>query len=480
MRYIIHIFILAAISITFSCKKDKDNNSGGSGGSSGASINIKVVDESGFPVSNAEVVSGSVSGTTDTEGDVLLTGVKLDNEKYRLTVNANGFFPGFRNLEKAGSGALHVTIKLIAKQVIGTFNASSSTSVSGSGFTLDLSGSGFQDSDGNSVTGEITAYGRYMSADNMELLSETMPGGDFEAIGETGEEGILESYGFTAFEFEDNAGTRVTPVTGAATVTITVSQAVIDQISAEGANMWVFDEQTLTWSFGGDINVSGSEITMPVSSSTFGNCDKIRASGIVTGYFTCEMVELIGQRVSLRGRTGYAMEYSTFTNDNGRFLVEVGIPSSGGTYTITAGGYQESVEVFANQTTDIDTIDICALAGQDGSPRFNLRWSADADIDLYVRTPGGEVISYSNTQSSDGGQLDVDCTCGDCLSPSENIFWETGPSGTYEYWAEYYGGCGSSPSATFTITVRDNQAEVETRSETINEFESSTVWTYTR
>ena len=73
------------------------------------------------------------------------------------------------------------------------------------------------------------------------------------------------------------------------------------------------------------------------------------------------------------------------------------------------------------------------LVGQDGNPRFNLQiTNADnVDFDLYVRTPSGFVILYSN-RNADAGSLDVDCRFSSCANgPNENIFWLDGtvPSG---------------------------------------------------
>jgi uncharacterized protein YfaP (DUF2135 family) len=65
------------------------------------------------------------------------------------------------------------------------------------------------------------------------------------------------------------------------------------------------------------------------------------------------------------------------------------------------------------------------LLEQDGNSGFNLQFSNpdNVDLDLYVRTFSGAVISYLN-RSADQGALDVDCLCGNCASgPNENIFW---------------------------------------------------------
>ena len=109
------------------------------------------------------------------------------------------------------------------------------------------------------------------------------------------------------------------------------------------------------------------------------------------------------------------------------------------------------------------------LAGTPGNPRFNLQFTnqANVDLDLYVKTPNGTIIYYGR-KSSQGGVLDVDCLCGNCPNgPNENIYWVPGtaPSGTYQFWVEYYGRCsGAASSATsdFTLRVVNNSTVVDT------------------
>lgn len=122
------------------------------------------------------------------------------------------------------------------------------------------------------------------------------------------------------------------------------------------------------------------------------------------------------------------------------------------------------------------------LVGQDGNPRFNLQFSnhENVDLDLYVKTPNGSVISYSNP-TADLGTLDVDCLCGDCsLGPNENIFWENGtaPSGNFEYWVNYYDNCATSGSSSnFTLRVIRNGVVLVTKTGTLNALGDSPHWT---
>jgi hypothetical protein len=125
----------------------------------------------------------------------------------------------------------------------------------------------------------------------------------------------------------------------------------------------------------------------------------------------------------------------------------------------------------------LDESTCSGMSGADGSPRFNLTWNGSSDLDFYVTDPTGETISYTNTSSSSGGILDVDCT-GDCSGGnSENITWEAGgPSGTYSFYVNYFSGDGNVP---FNILIRDNTQNIRTESGSVSTSGSdSATYTY--
>ncbi len=72
---------------------------------------------------------------------------------------------------------------------------------------------------------------------------------------------------------------------------------------------------------------------------------------------------------------------------------------------------------------------VCVGSGQ---LRFTSTWDVDGDIDVWVTTPGGKSIGYSNqgpSANTENGRQDRDDTSG---KGPENIYWETvPPSGTY-------------------------------------------------
>jgi uncharacterized protein YfaP (DUF2135 family) len=126
-----------------------------------------------------------------------------------------------------------------------------------------------------------------------------------------------------------------------------------------------------------------------------------------------------------------------------------------------------------------------AIKGQPGNPRFNLQFtnSVKVDLDLYVQTPDGSIISYSN-QTAQNGELDVDCLCSICPNgPNENIFWTAGtaPSGTYKVWVEYFGDCdGSEAASKFTLRIMENSTILNTYTGTLTPVnDKSTVYNFT-
>jgi len=119
------------------------------------------------------------------------------------------------------------------------------------------------------------------------------------------------------------------------------------------------------------------------------------------------------------------------------------------------------------------------LQGASGNPRFNLTWMGSTDLDLYVTDPNGETLSYQNTTSASGGALDIDCT-GNCPGGnSENIFWDpTGPSGSYQFYVNYFGGSSSTP---FTVTVYENLNVVNVVTGTLTQDgQDSQTFSYTK
>jgi len=121
---------------------------------------------------------------------------------------------------------------------------------------------------------------------------------------------------------------------------------------------------------------------------------------------------------------------------------------------------------------------------QTGDVQVTLRWDTADDLDLFVKGPSGEQVSYFNPEISSGGQLDVDANAG-CAermaAPVENIFWPTGEGvpGDYVVTVDLFSRCeGSSGPINFTLDTLV-RGEVQSRSGTVSDGQTSVDFPFT-
>ena len=111
-----------------------------------------------------------------------------------------------------------------------------------------------------------------------------------------------------------------------------------------------------------------------------------------------------------------------------------------------------------------------------GSIFMTLTWNKTGDVDLWLKEPNGNKISYLNKISSTGGELDFDNTSG--FGP-ENIFFEgTAPNGRYEVWAHYYSEY-SGPTD-WVLSLKNNNTMYTERGTLVNEDDSVLIKVFTR
>jgi hypothetical protein len=102
---------------------------------------------------------------------------------------------------------------------------------------------------------------------------------------------------------------------------------------------------------------------------------------------------------------------------------------------------------------DFDTSDQSGLTGQEGVVRVFLSWNnSNADLDLHVTDPCGNVIGFQGSDSAscqgDTGVWDVDAI--GVNGTEENITWPNGaPNGSYSVQLNHFGG----ETANYTIEV---------------------------
>lgn len=121
---------------------------------------------------------------------------------------------------------------------------------------------------------------------------------------------------------------------------------------------------------------------------------------------------------------------------------------------------------------------------QTGDVQVTLRWDTSDDLDLFVRGPSGDQVSYFNRSIPSGGELDVDANagCGSAMAaPVENIFWPTGGGvpGDYMITVDLYSRCtGESGPINFTVDALV-RGQVQTFTGSVSEGQSSVEFPFT-
>lgn len=139
---------------------------------------------------------------------------------------------------------------------------------------------------------------------------------------------------------------------------------------------------------------------------------------------------------------------------------------------------------LTNGTTTGDYL-LAVTAGEivltDGVLTVTLSWLSSADLNLFVRDPAGQILSWSNPQLPDTGTLQIDSNT-HCQTPStqplEHAFWTDASalSGDYQIWVWYQQVCDTPAPVDFALrAILDRQTLINTTAQLLpnQRYESS-------
>ncbi|MFT4024733.1 MAG: carboxypeptidase-like regulatory domain-containing protein [Flavihumibacter sp.] len=327
-----------------------------------ASIDGRVLDDQGVPVSGASVKAGTASASTDVNGNFRFTGIAVDKHAALVKVEKAGYFTGIRTLsinnEKESS---FTVVKLIKKTLAGTVEpaAGGSVQLPGDKGSILFAANSFV------VAGTTTAYTGTVSVNAAFIdptasdFSEILPGA-LRAISADNNETGLISYAMMAVELQGSGGEKLQL---AANRKATLRFAIPDALAAQAPAtipLWYLDEGNGLWKEEGSAARNGKEYVGDVGHFSFWNCDApfpvvdLRAtiktaSDAPLSYVRVEIVAASGSQGNISG-TGYTNSAGGFGGlvpKNTALLLKVYNPCGEVMFTQTIDPLQRDTDLGA-------------------------------------------------------------------------------------------------------------------------------------
>lgn len=409
-RLLAGILLLAGALYLSQCKKSNDKK--------GFTLSGVVIDESGQSVSSASIKINGQSADAGSDGSFSFSNLPKQ-DVYKLEVSSPAFYTAYKNVENIDGSSLYAKIVVLSKTNLGTISAASGGSVGATGLRVVAPANGFTTANGTNFTGQVVVSAKYITQTNPNIAA-MMPGGDFRATDQNGNDGGMRTYGFVATEFTDQAGNKLTPNANVKVgVTIPAGLASPDNAAV---NNWGYDPEQGKWNKPTSITKTGSEYFFPCV-TLYQNIDAFIQTGTLTGTVNCtDGNPAPFVTVSIQSRYD---KYEVVTNEAGKFRAKIEATNGSWTYTVTpAGGNAVTVNsVPANSTTTVSGLatsqcnNAAPPTGGTGSGKFSYSGGSFSGlcasvpdvvgcangIDVAIVTTNGTSIALYNVPQASSG-----------------------------------------------------------------------------
>ncbi len=308
---------LAITSVFVSCEScDTDDVTDPNGGE----LVGVVTSESGSPLFNVKVSANGAVAYTDESGIFELTGLSPDN--YVVQFEKDNYVSNFRKVNVFREKQTVVTASLFEIDVSVSLSSSEDQEVSFNNAVVSIPANGLKDQNGQAYTGDYTMNAKYFSpvADN---FFDAFPG-DFTGMSATGEEGVLESFGFINVELSA-AGQELDLADGTiADIQIPIPQELLNN-APDPIPLFYFDEEAGIWQEEGSASIVDGKYVGSVSHFSNWNADflYIDESCTIKG----RVVDQNGTPLSNALVKAQGLDFSggnrTYSEDNGRFDMSI-------------------------------------------------------------------------------------------------------------------------------------------------------------
>ncbi|HFA51176.1 MAG TPA: carboxypeptidase regulatory-like domain-containing protein [Bacteroidetes bacterium] len=236
------------------------------------SIRGKVVDEEGFPVSNAEVSVGSALLTTDGDGNFFFEQIEVKKSGAIVKAETDGFFSGSSHSNFNADGSSFVEIRLMKKGTPNTVESvDGGTFTSNGGMEITIPAGAITTKTGSAFTGAVQVYSRWLDPSSADVAG-IMPGA-LTASDKDGNPLALATYGMVAMELEAENGLPLEVAPGSE---VAVKMPIPSSLLANAPDeipLWYFDLEEEQWLQSGTCTKVGSYYHCNITSTGYWNCD---------------------------------------------------------------------------------------------------------------------------------------------------------------------------------------------------------------
>ncbi len=256
-----------------------------------SSVSGFVTDENEAVVSNASVLVGTTTTTTDKYGYFEANNVQMVKNAAVVTVTKTGYFKGIKTYIATANKGAFFSIKLMPKTNAGTVNGAVGGVVALlNGLSIGFPANAVVNAATNAAyTGTVNVAAFYINPTAADI-DRIMPG-DLRGINTTGNLQLLTSYGMAAVELTGAGGELLQVATGKKA---TLTSPIPTSLAASAPNtipLWSFDEAKGLWKEEGTATKTGNNYVGEVSHFSFWNYD-IPSNFVL---FNCTVVNTTGQ-----------------------------------------------------------------------------------------------------------------------------------------------------------------------------------------
>ena len=364
-------FIAAAMSLLLFAACGGGNNGGGNKqpqiyedpSEQGVTLNGRVSDTNGNPISGVRVVTGALSAITGGAGTFSIQNVDVVSDRAVITFEKSGYFVLTRSGVKADEMFIEAVLYPRGESDISlqtAFESSEATTLEvTAGMKVELPASSLVRADGSTYSGVVNADMLYLDP-NHENFAELMPGGDLAAINSDNNEVMLISWGMTNVNLSDNSGNPLQIKDGSsAELTFPIPAGMEDNPPYQ-IPLWHFDEDAGIWIETGVATLQGNVYIGEVTHFSWVNLDVPAERVTITGrVLDCENQPVswvqvkAGQTFAITNSNGY---YSVFVPENTPLTVSVA--ANGGSDSINVPG-QPGGATYTAQNLIAPCAEIC-------------------------------------------------------------------------------------------------------------------------